>query len=416
MPVGARFSELLNNPLFDTLLAANAAGSIAKAYNEGNQVEQQGEIAQSVAQGAPLTTVPRRGLSGLIAKTGLISPTTAVDPNTQALETLAVRKQQEDELANVLDVRGKTGPTGFADLMRNPSFAGMVQRAGISDTSGFGAPTPKESAAALDTQIKQENLREAPLKLQQSQQREDREAQSGRERTQIERDRLNWDKTKPDYEYTTSTIQGDDGSNRIVTHQIDKRTGKVTTVNDEKAGAKGSSKPTDQQTRINAYRQVHPEATDADALDYIDSKKSDRKVDERIREMQVSDQIKERQEARSLKSRESLAAFTANLHSEEDINKILSKPQKIGDGTYKGEASRDPATGQPAIKWTNQTPGLSDKIFGPSPPIYTPVSIESGAPTRPTNVGADWNYSSVKGKPAWVSPDKKQAVFVASGS
>ncbi len=377
-------STVLDNPLVQLTLAANVAGNVAKAYNENRDAEQQGEIAQSLVQGAPLTSVPRTGISGLIAKTGLISPTTAVDPSTQALETLAVRKQQEDELANVLDVRGKVGPTGFAGMLRNPNFAAMAGRAGLNDASVLSSPNPKEAAEALDIQAKQENLREAPIKLQQAQERENREAQSAQQRTQIERDRLNWDKTKPDYEYTTTTIQGADGSNRIVTHQIDKRTGKVTTVSDEKAGAKGGApRKTDQQIRIDAYKTVHPEAADADALDYIDTKKSDRKVDERFRVMQEQDRINQQKEERSLKAREDLASFSNRLKSVEDLNKALLKPQKIGDSTYKGEASRDPATGQPAIKWTNQTPGISDKLFGPSPPIYTPVSIESGGSADP---------------------------------
>jgi hypothetical protein len=51
------------------------------------------------------------------------------------------------------------------------------------------------------------------------------------------------------------------------------------------------------------------------------------------------------------------------------------------------------------------TPG---KLYGENP------GAVGGEPSdaRPAGVGADWTKGSVKGKPAWISPDKKSAVFL----
>ena len=47
----------------------------------------------------------------------------------------------------------------------------------------------------------------------------------------------------------------------------------------------------------------------------------------------------------------------------------------------------------------------------------TPLSPEKVEETgkkaaRPAGVGTDWTQGAVKGKPAWISPDKTQAVFI----
>ncbi len=384
MPDRSGLGTLLNNPFVEAALAAHAVGAVAGAYQQSEQRDQQDAMAHALATGGVTPTMPRTGLSGLIAKTGLISPTYNVDQGTQDRETLALQDQQLGRLKEIETARTDLGP----GIAKAPGLSALIKGAGLTPDA-LAAYTPKEQAtidsAKERTAAETERVRhDTAMESGQASARRT-SADNASARLGIEKQRLKDEENKPDKQYISTTVTDADGTNHVVVHAIDKRSDSIKTIYDAKAGSKGSGKLSDQQTRINAFKAVHEGATDADALEYIDSKKVDRAVDTKVREMQAQDKIKQDQETRSLKAREDLAKFSAGLRSTEDLTKALTKPFKSGDNTYTGQPSRDPVTGQPAIKWTNQTPGIGEKVFGPSPPIYTPVSLptEAGGESDP---------------------------------
>lgn len=201
---------------------------------------------------------------------------------------------------------------------------------------------------------------------------------------------------KPDMDFATSTIMGPDGKTPIVSgHIFNKKTGAITTVDMGNAVPKGSGRSSDQQVRMNAYKQVHPDATDQEALDYIDSKKEDVAVETAARKLKDT-----------TAAREGLATYSNSLKSAEDVSKALTQPKKIGDYVYKGSLDKDPSTGAPAIRWDVTNPGMSGKLFGAPPPIFTPI-------TAPGVVGARTNPAMTPGKvnlPDAVMPKLKAAL------
>ena len=60
----------------------------------------------------------------------------------------------------------------------------------------------------------------------------------------------------------------------------------------------------------------------------------------------------------------------------------------------------------------NVGPAQPGRLYGETPGAVGGGSAPSApAAARPAGVGPDWTQGTVKGKPAWISPDKKQAVF-----
>jgi hypothetical protein len=174
MALRSPFAEVISNPLVIAMLGLQGAGTIAGALNRSQQQAQQEAITAAEASGHPVTELPRRGLSSLIAKTGLISPNVAVDPNTMNLENIALQNKRMQALQTVAGLRGALGP-GFA---KAPGMSDLITSAGLTPEA-LAAPTLHEQqvTGATEARAKSEAERERHDVAMETGQAESRKAQ-----------------------------------------------------------------------------------------------------------------------------------------------------------------------------------------------------------------------------------------------
>ncbi len=127
MKIRSSFSQALANPFVDALLAAKTFQAVAPMLRGTDDSQQ--FLDASLASGAPVSQIPRRGLSSLIAKTGLISPMETASPDVMNREKMALNQQSAENLGTAVDLRSKLGPTNYAALSKDPRFASMLKNA-----------------------------------------------------------------------------------------------------------------------------------------------------------------------------------------------------------------------------------------------------------------------------------------------
>ena len=152
MPLTNPFSTVLSNPLVMATLATQAAGGLAGQYNNiraQNEAQQQREFLDaSLAEGHPVTSIPRTGLLSHI-----LGPETA-SPDIQNQEQIALGQQRQQSLKTLTEFRKDFGP----GVVNSPYFSTLLKQAG-ADPSLFAGPTPQEQALTRQTEALQNTER-----------------------------------------------------------------------------------------------------------------------------------------------------------------------------------------------------------------------------------------------------------------
>src|SRR5271166_78888 len=110
----ATLGGLLRNPLIAGVLAANALGETAGAYNAMQQPQDDQFVRQAQVSGVPVTEMPRTGLLG-----HFLGPIQATQDQL-AKEKLALRDQTQTAFGNTVAAGGlaaKLGKDPFNDLI-----------------------------------------------------------------------------------------------------------------------------------------------------------------------------------------------------------------------------------------------------------------------------------------------------------
>jgi hypothetical protein len=137
--------------------------------------------------------VPRGGFGGLIAKTGLISPTRPAEPEEAAAgqQALQAREAQNlGEMGNLATLRTALGPAGFAGLISGQGpGAQAASRLGVTPET-FAQPTPTEQTKSFEQQVKLLQLENAQNARELQILREGREAKTAKENLDIRKKEL----------------------------------------------------------------------------------------------------------------------------------------------------------------------------------------------------------------------------------
>lgn len=126
------FSAVLANPFVDSMLAANAARQIIPLFQGADHTQEFINAAQ--AGGAPVTSIPRRGLLSFI------SPNIQATPDQLNQEKIALQNQGAKQLGTDIELRAALGPQNYAALKSNPRFSAM-----LANAPDFAAFTPQEA-------------------------------------------------------------------------------------------------------------------------------------------------------------------------------------------------------------------------------------------------------------------------------